>query len=771
MVAHEIQSFGRPFVIAFDELEELTDPTCAALIGLLLRRGPANLHLAFAGRELPASLNVAGPALDGHADILDTEDLRFARVEVSGFFDHRLSRRALAREARRSAGWPLALRVSRNSGIAATESAVYADEVIANWIESCLFAGVAADDRNLVLDLGLFDWMDEELLEDVIPSADALRRVQSLGVLDGLLEPVQAGGGQSWRLHSLIREHCAAQRFLEDAERARAIHREIAGPLARRGKIVAGMRHALAGGDPHLAGRIFEQAGGIRLWLAHGVAQFRQANDLLTDAVVAGSPRLRLARCVALVLAGHHHEARTHYAECALAMAPTEGATATNFAVQVEDVVMRGAFGVYGGGSVDLSWLRAVLADGEDICRSPEVDASTRGQLEYSHSVFHFIMAEFDTAAAKLRAARELLPQSRYIEFYGNLLQAQIGFVRGRLTDAEAHFGKARRVAREHLLLDPVAMLSCEVARREFALERDPAAVDEPEGILRVLTENGMPFSGFATALSLFVQARLLSGRADEIASVTDRMLVRVRAAGMAAYERLLVAARVWALCEAGHPEEAECGWRLASLPTTSRACVHDEALSLREIESVSEARARLLIQTRRHDEARDLLREYGAMARQRAFRRTELRALALAVGLEHDAGDREASQRHVARYVRLFAESPYALPMVLGRSNCEEPLRRLIATDPNAPDDRNARLLLAHMRRAGERSGLSLTHRERQVLRLLPGNTVKSMAASLGLTVHGVRHHLRNLFTKLDVSNRGDLLHRASELGLAGKD
>ena len=183
----------------------------------------------------------------------------------------------------------------------------------------------------------------------------------------------------------------------------------------------------------------------------------------------------------------------------------------------------------------------------------------------------------------------------------------------------------------------------------------------------------------------------------------------------------------------------------------------------------MSEARARLLVATGRYDEARRLLRGYHAVAEERAFRRTQLRALAMTVGLEHRAGDREEAVRHVTRYVRLFAGSPYVLPMVVERAACEEPVREFLRrADPDSPESGSAKLLLAAMRRAGERSGPSLTDREREVLRLLPGNTVKSVAARLGLSVHGVRYHLRNLFAKFAVSDRAELLGRARELGLA---
>ena len=53
-------------------------------------------------------------------------------------------------------------------------------------------------------------------------------------------------------------------------------------------------------------------------------------------------------------------------------------------------------------------------------------------------------------------------------------------------------------------------------------------------------------------------------------------------------------------------------------------------------------------------------------------------------------------------------------------------------------------------MRGAAEPLHPELSTRERQVLLHLEGQQDKEIAAALGLTAHGVRHHMRRLFVKL---------------------
>ena len=42
-----------------------------------------------------------------------------------------------------------------------------------------------------------------------------------------------------------------------------------------------------------------------------------------------------------------------------------------------------------------------------------------------------------------------------------------------------------------------------------------------------------------------------------------------------------------------------------------------------------------------------------------------------------------------------------------------------------------------------------------------------KQIAAAMGLSTFGVRHHIRKLFAKLGVRKRGDAVRRAREMGL----
>ena len=143
------------------------------------------------------------------------------------------------------------------------------------------------------------------------------------------------------------------------------------------------------------------------------------------------------------------------------------------------------------------------------------------------------------------------------------------------------------------------------------------------------------------------------------------------------------------------------------------------------------------------------------------------MRALALSMALEQRTGEPDSAMRHLEKYLSLFAESPYAGPLVQERTSCAALVTTFLDRNPASPDRESARTLLAAIRGVDEVRELSLSEREKEVLRRLEGKRDKQIAAALGLTVYGVRHHLRKLFAKLNVGTRAEAVRRARELGL----
>ena len=184
-------------------------------------------------------------------------------------------------------------------------------------------------------------------------------------------------------------------------------------------------------------------------------------------------------------------------------------------------------------------------------------------------------------------------------------------------------------------------------------------------------------------------------------------------------------------------------------------------------MEALCSARLRLAIADGRFEDACGFADELRAAA----AARTLMRALALSAVLELRAGDGAEAAAHVEEYLRAFADTPYAGPMVRERADCAGLVAACVDTAPGAPAAEAARAILAAMESADDPRQRALSAREREVLQHLEGRRDKQIAAELGLSAYGVRYHLRNLFAKLGARNRAEALRVARETGLIPGD
>ena len=770
LALREIADLEDPFVLVFDELERLGNPESAALLEFLLKRAPPNLHFAFACRQLPDGVNVAGAVLEGSGAILSADDLRFSRSEVAAFFDGKLTRERLTALMSDSAGWPFALRISRNEQAGGGRGAARAaQKLVENWVESRLFAGLGPEEREFLLDIGLFDWMDAALLDDVLERRDSMRRIDTMPVLVGMLEPVRDGATDMWRLHPLIREHCVRRRFRETPQRFRTIHRRIAGALARRGQTASAMRHAVEAGETALAGDIMERAGGGRLLTREGLVQFQTAERLLSEEVIAARPRLGLVRCLALIVSGRMEEAKERYRPLAALIGSLEDdASGVALETAAEHCMVRGMLGLYGGEHFGSRLMRTHLAEVQRLADSPSIDGLTRGIMEYSLCVAGSMTANFRTALDHAARAQALLGQTRSTTMFIEIQVGQIAMAQGRMKDAAAHYGRAARAARESSGVGSESAAICEVLLQELALECGRAAPDaEMLRIPEALATGSSPMQAYAAASGALVDLKLRDEGVDSALAAAEDMLGYVRGARLPALVSYVAALRVSLLAIAGRLGDAESAWKSDDLPETAAGCLDLTGQTWREMEALSCARLRLAIERGRFEEGRGFADELRAAAAARGLRRTLMRALALSAVLELRAGETAAAAGHVEAYLDLYDETPYAGPLVRERADCAGLLASVLEAAPDSSGEARARPLLAAMQRTDAPRPPALSGREREVLRRLEGERDKQIAGALGLTAYGVRYHIRKLFAKLGARNRAEAVRRARELGL----
>ena len=770
LLIHSIEASRTPCVLALDDVHQVRDPESLALINRLIQSGPPNLHLALAFRELPGRLDLATPLLEGRGDTITVDQLRFDKPDIARFFETQLSRRELNELNEVSRGWPIALCMHRN---AARRDDSAMPELAMNWIEASLWRGLSPDDREFVLDVGLLDWIDADLVAAVLP-AGAMRRIKTMPALTGLLQTVGAAP-DLMRLHPLIRQYCAERRFRETPERYRAIHRATAKAVAGMGKVVVAVRHAVEAHDPQLVGEIVEQAGGFQIWLLEGMTRLRSVEKMLTGQVLDMFPRLGLLRCIGLIAAGQFDATREMYAEL---HARTDGFSrdrdgGSDVGLRVDDVAYRFLLASCGCQPFAGPGIDALATSIRDLTKDRGVDPFVRGIAK--HAIGEIELARANLATANdwfTRARTELVRRSAYMTMHVDWRLGTLALLEGRPADAAHAYARAQRAAKEGFLREAGPTVISDVLATELGLERNRigSPTRRPHKLPELLAESGAWLDVFAAAAETTIQLALQEGGPDRALGELEPMIEFAKLTERATWTRCLSAWRVSLLVAAGRIEEAQ-ELSSAELPQDIRTVVDLDNQTWREMEAISCAALRLLTARREFESAREIADALLAVCADRGLKRTRMRGLVLAMVLEHRAGNPSEARARLVDYLDLFADTDYARPLVqeretglavlngLENADIETRLHNIVASLRGTLEDQP--------RRRDTDAVPTFTARERDILQRLDRWRDKEIAAALHLSEDGVRYHVKKIFRKLGVRSRFEATRRARSLGI----
>ena len=772
-----IEWHAAPCSLVLDEVERLSPGRSLELVNALLRHQPENLRVAVAYRRNPG-LDLEAAVLNGRAVRIGADDLRFSTREIARFFDSDLPRAALRRLAERTEGWPVALQLYRNLRAGKGRSVKVRDlrgdrGIAANFLGARLLRGLSPADREFVLDLALFDWIDPELVDAVLGANDSRLRLAGLRELEGLILPVEDASGVM-RFHPLLKDYCTARRFREEPARFRRLHGQIARALAERGHPLPAVRHARAAGDDRLVGEVLEQAGGVRLFMVEGMLRLRAIDRCLTPAVVAEHPRVGLLRCIALVRQGNFTEGaalfeslrdRTHDFSRDRVGGDVRRLHAESAFVKAHlALIACRPLGAAATGDLRTA-LAAIAADEAN-------DSPVRGAAHGLLGAITHQCAEFKLSRSHVQSA---IAQFRHSDARHGFALAELhagvaAMAQGRTREAADAYARGRRALKRRFSGDISSGLFADALIAELNLERNRTqsayrVAPDPSA----LRESGAWLDVYAATYGVAVEKTLAQqGAADALALLREAG-AHARSDGLPSLRRLLAAFRVALLVAGSELEAAASEWRSEGLPETLPEIVDLSGQTWREMEALALARTRWLAARGATDDARELAAALREAAGERGLARTLMRSLAASMVLEHRAGDTGRALGHLAEFLARLPAADYPRPLARAADAGVPLLRRLLETEI-APAVRSAaEILLAHLTdEARTAAGPAFTPRELEVLRLLAGGARdREIAAELGLTGDGVRYHLKNIYRKTEAKNRGDAVRRARSLGV----
>ena len=196
----------------------------------------------------------------------------------------------------------------------------------------------------------------------------------------------------------------------------------------------------------------------------------------------------------------------------------------------------------------------------------------------------------------------------------------------------------------------------------ELDIERDRAKAIEQRTLTGLTELRGAWLDVHAAAIAVAAELTFeRHGVELGIQLLTDE-IAKVRAMGLTTIVRYASALHSAFLVEAGRSDGAEQVWRDERLPKDFSDLIDLERQSWREMEALSCARIRLLTELGDRDAARDLADRLRRIASEHGLTRTLMRALALSMMIETDAGPGRRAARRVPA-----ADARHGLPAATG--------------------------------------------------------------------------------------------------------
>ncbi|MCY4601547.1 MAG: LuxR C-terminal-related transcriptional regulator [Acidobacteria bacterium] len=767
MLARAIERHAAPCLLVLDELERLPRQT-VGLIDLLLKRAPPNLHFAAAFRSNPG-LDLAAHVLDGFAIIVGAPEFRFSKHEIAQFFKGDLSRRKLAAVEKRTAGWPVALMVYRNMQVRETgQPGSDTASLTSNFVGVRVLRDLSAEDRTFLLDLALFDWIEADLVDEVLGSSDGRLRIAALSALDGLLLSSDSDDAVQF-LHPLVREYCVTCFAVEDAARKRTLHARIARALASRGQLTPAWRHASAAGDSRLVGELIESVGVIGLWAHGGITQVVAADRFLTPEIVEAYPRLALLRCVVLNLALKLDEASALYETVARR---TQEFTRDRDGGDADALIFDRIFtqAVLAGGTCRLAQreLEASLPKSETVAGDSGSSSFLRAVRHALYSGASYEQARFEESRRHgLRAKACLGERARYGDIYLSICLGMAAMAQGRPADATDWYRRARQGARKFYPSDTCLAATTDIVTIELDLERNREKALQQRTLHGIAELRGGWIDIHAAAVAVHAELTLEQYNGQAVVKLLNHLISNAPAMGIEHLSQYLSALLASYLVETGHADEAAYLWRDSKLPSTASELVDLETRSWRTMEALSSARARLLIDQGDFDTAGEITNAMYRAASSNGLVRTAMRTLILSLVAAHHRGQPDLAVERMVEFISRARDVDYVRPLVRHRDVSLSVLQRLLGGEPDDDLRTAAESMLASLGKRSPPIGPEFTSRELEILgEVRRGWRNKEIAEHLAITDEGVRYHLKKIYRKTGVSRRNDAVRYALNKG-----
>lgn len=769
----------RPVHLFFDEFQSLVDEDLLAGFRDLLDAMPANVTVFIGTRAIP-DLGMARRIVNNDALALSADDLRFSAEETSEFFRDlagtTLTGDELARIHRQTDGWPAALqlfRLSLGSSVPRTALdmvAPYKSRELANYLAQAVLHNQPPDIQHFMRVTSVLRHLTARLCDALTGRTDSQALLLYLERSGLFLRCLDADS--SWfRYHTLFSSHLSAELGRDDPDLVGQIHHRAAEWFQQEGLHEEALHHAVAARDYDLAADIMT-VWSEQLIIAGQLGTVERWADELPADRISRRPDLAVRIAWAFVFLRRHDKLR--------ALLPV-----------LESATERGT-----DSTVVRSMLAVVVDDmprAFELAESaPPHRAALGGFAAFELGAATNVRSYRALASGDVDEAHDLLLQAHSYNLRGNAafsagysgaIKGIALLLQGQLPEALAHYQTALpdHVRDMDQSLGAAALASCYVHALYETGDLDTAASLFQQ--YRGLISGGVLLDFLALAYSTMI--RLHDARGDSDAA--DKVLLETEQIGhIAGWSRLL---RVAAMERArrlilsgdvrGARKAARRGRALPMLTLPPGWSVLSEM-----VEGDAIGRIRIAVHRGQARYALILLAPQIAEAERKRRTYRLIKLLILEALAYQCSGRANFARRRLLRalqlaapagFIRVFADEGDRLLDLLHGDTAA-----FGCTADSAPETGSVSSLVARL--VGMSSGATanakcfgdaqllepLTEREKKVLAYLAdGASNGEVAKKIFVSENTVKFHLKNIYSKLSVSNRMQAIAAARHLAL----
>lgn len=756
-----LERHPKPVRLIIDDCERLNENVRQSVMPLLLRRLPENCTLVIASREA-VELNTVDIDHRGLVARIGPRQLRFSRQELQQLWGARVTARQLARIEEQTEGWPVLVRLLLSAAdigefdIRHLDEVSHSDSSITTYFEQKILSRLDPEMRDFLIAASVFEDLPDAILSDILnaPKGHPIR--EKLDSLEAFVAPISGEEG-GYRLHPMMRDYLQHRLENENPKRFCQLQAQAARQYAAQGNHVRAVRHALAGKDSKLLVEMLEATGGLRLWLREGLIEFRPIDRLLRDEQVLASPTAGFMRTIILMKTGKQSEAGALYEE----IVARHGDSFAD-----DELLSMSAFAC----KIMLSIYRGLYISPEEIELFEKSASKTAvmfaGYVLTMKCVSAHQAGNFRDAICHAGDAIDFFRRvgSVYGEFYIHLHLGMVGWLMGAGLKDESAFAEARKLIRRDLSYDAGVKPLLEILKQESEHEQAPTDVRGFQRLSNIafsLMKGEGWLDIYACALRTLSEKQYFASGCDEALLSLDAFAAFASKNDMLYLADICHAERALLLMAAGkEAQAAACFGALRDFHADPKKYL--ASAPWRAGEAIGEAALLLAAPPLSRDEF-TVWRSYRDLHHERGNRRLACRLGALLAAKGGDETDLAALNEIISsQYTRAIAFCRPELSKALKTSTAAERYVNIVdalQTNGEAP----------HPSRAGMEGGQSiLTDKELTVLRrLATGLSDKEIALQLGVTEHGVRYHLKNIYAKLGAKNRLDAVRKAQNLAL----